>query len=144
MVVQSGLHATSLRIGQTAGGHGGSWATTDWFPIVVKSSITPQCAPGSGWCRAVVARGRSGGCNSGDDDDLVKIPATKLLEFLRALVWGDDAAWSLGVGSTEAAGMSNFSTGRVRKVSVMIANMQAIGEEEADAWVGCWISKGAF
>ena len=36
---------TSTRIGQIAGGHGGSWATTDWFPIIVKSSIAPGALP---------------------------------------------------------------------------------------------------
>lgn len=45
MIVQSGLHATSLRIGQIAGGHGGAWATTDWFPIIVKSSIALGALP---------------------------------------------------------------------------------------------------
>ena len=43
--MKSGLHATSFRIGQIAGGHGGSWATTDWFPILVKSSIALGALP---------------------------------------------------------------------------------------------------
>ncbi|KAF8838002.1 putative nonribosomal peptide synthetase [Paxillus ammoniavirescens] len=34
VLAQSGLHATSLHIGQIAGGPNGSWATTDWFPII--------------------------------------------------------------------------------------------------------------
>jgi thioester reductase-like protein len=45
IIVKSGLHATSLRIGQIVGGHGGSWATTDWFPIIVKSSIALGALP---------------------------------------------------------------------------------------------------
>ncbi|KAI9573107.1 hypothetical protein HD554DRAFT_2035533 [Boletus coccyginus] len=40
IIVKSGLHATSFRIGQIAGGPNGAWSTTDWFPILVKSSIT--------------------------------------------------------------------------------------------------------
>lgn len=43
--MKSGLHVTSLRIGQIAGGLGGSWATTDWFPIIVKSSIALGVLP---------------------------------------------------------------------------------------------------
>ena len=50
----------------------------------------------------------------------------------------------MGVGTTEAAGMTNFSTAEAQKVSATMANMRAIGEAEAEAWVGYWISKGAF
>ncbi|GLB33171.1 putative acetyl-CoA synthetase-like protein [Lyophyllum shimeji] len=38
---KSGLQVTSLRIGQISGGRPkGAWATTDWLPILVKSSVT--------------------------------------------------------------------------------------------------------
>jgi thioester reductase-like protein len=40
ILIASGLNATSLRIGQLTGGHpNGAWATTDWFPIMIKSSL---------------------------------------------------------------------------------------------------------
>ncbi|KAH7929525.1 putative nonribosomal peptide synthetase [Leucogyrophana mollusca] len=45
LVVKSGLHATSLRIGQIAGGPNGAWATTDWLPIIVKSSLALGALP---------------------------------------------------------------------------------------------------
>ncbi|KIK79350.1 hypothetical protein PAXRUDRAFT_36462 [Paxillus rubicundulus Ve08.2h10] len=45
VLAQSGLHATSLHIGQIAGGPNGSWATTDWFPIIVKSSAALGVLP---------------------------------------------------------------------------------------------------
>ncbi|KIJ16101.1 hypothetical protein PAXINDRAFT_99057 [Paxillus involutus ATCC 200175] len=45
VLAKSGLHATSLHIGQIAGGPNGSWATTDWFPIVVKSSVALGVLP---------------------------------------------------------------------------------------------------
>ena len=38
---------TSFRIGQIVSGLGGSWATTDWFPILVKSSIALGALPES-------------------------------------------------------------------------------------------------
>jgi len=41
----SGLHTTSFRIGQITGGPNGSWATTDWVPILVKSSIALGALP---------------------------------------------------------------------------------------------------
>jgi thioester reductase-like protein len=41
-----GLQTTSFRIGQITGGtENGAWATTDWFPILVKSSIALGCLP---------------------------------------------------------------------------------------------------
>ncbi|KAH0828782.1 acetyl-CoA synthetase-like protein [Lanmaoa asiatica] len=207
IIVKSGLHATSFRIGQIAGGLGGSWATTDWFPIIVKSSIAlgvlPETAGVVSWLReeevasaimetafakeapppalnifnprsapwaeiiAFVRRSIIRRKTLGDDvlpivpfgdwfallekkaenaseDDLTKIPAIKLLEFFRVLARGDQAIRSSGVDTTESAGMTNFSTTKVQQVSPTMANMQAIGEVEADAWVGYWISKGAF
>ncbi|KAG1835909.1 putative aminoadipate reductase [Suillus subalutaceus] len=39
IIARSDLQATSLRVGQIAGGPTGVWATTDWVPILVKSSL---------------------------------------------------------------------------------------------------------
>lgn len=42
----SGLPATSFRIGQITGGDPrGAWSTTDWVPIIVKSSVTLGALP---------------------------------------------------------------------------------------------------
>ncbi|CAK5265953.1 unnamed protein product [Mycena citricolor] len=42
----SGLDATSFRIGQVCGSQSnGAWATTDWVPALVKSSIALRCLP---------------------------------------------------------------------------------------------------
>lgn len=47
ILANSGLQATAIRLGQVCGGHKkGSWPTTDWFPILVKSSITLGVFPG--------------------------------------------------------------------------------------------------
>ncbi|KIK59187.1 hypothetical protein GYMLUDRAFT_44941 [Collybiopsis luxurians FD-317 M1] len=46
ILARSGLQATSFRIGQVAGGEpNGAWATTDWLPILVKSSLTLNKLP---------------------------------------------------------------------------------------------------
>ncbi|KAF9477786.1 acetyl-CoA synthetase-like protein [Pholiota conissans] len=52
ILAQSGLKATSFRIGQISGGHpNGAWATSDWVPILVKSSIYMNTLPsGVGVC----------------------------------------------------------------------------------------------
>ncbi|KAG2362415.1 putative aminoadipate reductase [Suillus spraguei] len=39
IIARSHLQATSLRVGQISGGPTGAWATTDWVPILVKSSL---------------------------------------------------------------------------------------------------------
>ncbi|KAG6820230.1 putative NRPS-like protein biosynthetic cluster [Arthromyces matolae] len=45
ILAKSGLQSMSLRIGQISGGSNGAWATTDWVPILVKSSITIGSLP---------------------------------------------------------------------------------------------------
>ena len=46
ILAQSGLRSTSFRIGQISGGHpNGAWATTDWVPILVKSSLKLNALP---------------------------------------------------------------------------------------------------
>ncbi|KIK64285.1 hypothetical protein GYMLUDRAFT_94733 [Collybiopsis luxurians FD-317 M1] len=46
ILAKSGLQTTSFRIGQVAGGEpNGAWATSDWFPILVKSSLTLNKLP---------------------------------------------------------------------------------------------------
>ncbi|KAF7373859.1 General substrate transporter [Mycena sanguinolenta] len=46
ILARSGLRATSLRIGQICGSvSSGAWATSDWLPILVKTSLTLGCLP---------------------------------------------------------------------------------------------------
>ncbi|KAF8956600.1 hypothetical protein BDZ97DRAFT_2062868 [Flammula alnicola] len=46
ILAQSGLQATSFRIGQISGGHpNGAWATSDWVPILIKSSLRMNALP---------------------------------------------------------------------------------------------------
>ncbi|KAH9476002.1 putative NRPS-like protein biosynthetic cluster [Psilocybe cubensis] len=46
LITQSGVNGTSFRVGQISGGQPkGAWATTDWVPILVKSSIELNALP---------------------------------------------------------------------------------------------------
>ncbi|KAG5652628.1 putative NRPS-like protein biosynthetic cluster [Sphagnurus paluster] len=46
ILAKSGLHTTSLRVGQISGGQPkGAWATSDWVPILVKSSVALGILP---------------------------------------------------------------------------------------------------
>ncbi|KAI9573098.1 putative non-ribosomal peptide synthetase [Boletus coccyginus] len=59
-------YVTSTRIGKIAGRHGGPWATTDWFPIIVKSSIALGALPeAAGEHKRIVAARGSYFCHSG-------------------------------------------------------------------------------
>ncbi|KAI5884853.1 acetyl-CoA synthetase-like protein [Schizophyllum commune H4-8] len=47
VLAASGLSFSSMRVGQVSGGQPrGAWATTDWFPILVKTSIALGALPG--------------------------------------------------------------------------------------------------
>ena len=46
LLVNSNLPASSFRIGQISGGPPrGAWSTTDWLPIIVKSSVSLGMLP---------------------------------------------------------------------------------------------------
>jgi len=46
LLAKSGLQVSSLRIGQISGGlPNGAWSTTDWLPILVKSSLALGALP---------------------------------------------------------------------------------------------------
>ncbi|KAH7912703.1 putative nonribosomal peptide synthetase [Hygrophoropsis aurantiaca] len=89
LIVKSGLHATSLRIGQIAGGPNGSWATTDWLPIIVKSSlalgILPEAQGLVSWMPA------DGVASAVSDIALAKEPAPPVLNIVhpRPVSWLD-------------------------------------------------------
>jgi len=208
IIAKSGLRATSLRIGQISGGPNGSWATTDWVPIIVKSGVTLGSLPNSlgvvSWMRAedVAAavlditfadsapqslnivnpqRARWSDIMSSirnaiveqksldidrltivpfvewmvcleekaanaSFEDLVHIPALKLLEFFRVMARNDyELSQSQSSGSVfEAGGLVDFSTAEARRVSNTVLKMQPVGETEARAWIQYWISKGLF
>ncbi|KZT20031.1 putative nonribosomal peptide synthetase [Neolentinus lepideus HHB14362 ss-1] len=49
LILSTPLQSTSFRIGQISGGSpNGSWALTDWVPIIIKSSVGLGCLPDSG------------------------------------------------------------------------------------------------
>jgi len=55
ILAQSGLRSTSFRIGQISGGHpNGAWATTDWVPILIKSSLNLNALPAAAGVRRFV------------------------------------------------------------------------------------------
>ncbi|KAH7890598.1 acetyl-CoA synthetase-like protein [Phlebopus sp. FC_14] len=212
IIVQSGLHATSLRIGQMTGGPNGAWATTDWVPIIVKSSITLGALPDVhgivSWLRpqevatAILEIASTAGRNPpppalnivnprgtrwremisavrdaireelaieidvvlpivpfgewfarlekraevASQEDLVNIPAIKLIEFFRAIAQADDiVAYHTRRESDqvepEAGGGAHFSTNKVQRVSHIMEQMKPPGETEAGLWVRYWHSK---
>lgn len=59
LLAKSGLNAMSLSIGQIAGGKpGGAWATSDWVPSFVKSSLALGALPDAqGVCLLIIYLG---------------------------------------------------------------------------------------
>jgi len=45
ILANSGLQATSVRLGQISGARNGAWAMSDWLPILLKSSLTLGALP---------------------------------------------------------------------------------------------------
>ncbi|KAF8840152.1 acetyl-CoA synthetase-like protein [Paxillus ammoniavirescens] len=182
IITKSGLHATSLRIGQIAGGPNGSWATTDWVPILIKSSIALGALPDAygvvSWMRSEEVAAsvldvnvmssvrdvileqtsvRSGELSmvpfkdwfsrlekkseGASPEDLVDIPAIKLLEFFRSTSFKDEWSRTQTAGNMEVGGISSFSVAKSGLVSKTIAQMRPVGEVEARSWIRYWISK---
>jgi thioester reductase-like protein len=52
ILAKSGLQASSFRIGQISGGlPNGAWATSDWIPILAKSSLVLGALPSASGVR---------------------------------------------------------------------------------------------
>ena len=46
VTARSGLHTVVIRLGQVAGDRVGYWSEKEWFPALVKSSLSTRCLPG--------------------------------------------------------------------------------------------------
>ncbi|KAF9232860.1 putative nonribosomal peptide synthetase [Melanogaster broomeanus] len=79
-------------------------------------------------------------------EDLVNIPAIKLLEFFHSMACSDEGTWAhteIQTVNMEASGMASFSTAKSQLVSETISLVQPVGVVvEAHSWVQHWILKG--
>ena len=55
VLAASGVEFSSVRVGQVSGGKPrGAWATTDWFPILVKTSLALGALPSDEQARSTL------------------------------------------------------------------------------------------
>ncbi|KAF8438365.1 putative aminoadipate reductase [Boletus edulis BED1] len=213
ILTRSGLPATSFRIGQVTGGAPrGAWSTTDWVPIIVKSSVSlgalPEARgviswlPPHGVCDAIldvafaheepplvvnlvhprpstwksvmqpisealyqkhltssrlplipftewVERLEEEAANT-NEENAQRVPAVKLLGFLRALAQGDavirrESSSSEYVSEdVEAAGSPRFATDVAQRASETMHHLEPLSAVDAERWVEYWASVGMF
>ncbi|KAH7913622.1 putative aminoadipate reductase [Hygrophoropsis aurantiaca] len=207
LLVNSGLEATSFRIGQISGGAPrGAWSVTDWLPIIVKSSVAlgkiPDMTGVVAWLpphavsnaildvaflekrppiainlvhpRPVtwtsvmqpVSYALSRQSVTGDilplipfkdwfasletlakdmnSENIRRIPAIKLLAFMRALAAADTSIRGSGQRNAEAGGFTPFATEKARAVSPTMRELKPLTSEEAERWVQYWTDVGMF
>nr|GAT45909.1 acetyl-CoA synthetase-like protein [Mycena chlorophos] len=186
IIAASGLRATSFRIGQVTGSSSnGSWATTDWVPAIVKSSVAlgsfpsdpastaawilPEAVsqaivdvallpadaeqpfalnlvhprpiawdaifdvmarsaklpliPIAEWVLNIAERAKNASA-----EDLERVPAIKLVEFLKAAL----------------AGAVNvpFATEKAQRTSFAIKNLRQLEDGDVQRWIGYWNAAG--
>ncbi|KAG6374188.1 hypothetical protein JVT61DRAFT_4841 [Boletus reticuloceps] len=212
ILTSSKLPATSFRIGQVTGGAPrGAWSTTDWVPIIVKSSVSlarfprreviswlpphgvsdaildvafaheePPLAVNlvhprpSAWKSIMqpisealyqkhltpsrlplipftewVERLEEQAANT-TEENAQRVPAVKLLGFMRAMAQGDavirrESSSSEYVSEdVEVAGSPRFATDVARRASETMRHLEPLSAVDAERWVEYWASVGMF
>ncbi|KAJ3994744.1 putative aminoadipate reductase [Lentinula boryana] len=203
----SGLHASSFRIGQISGGKpNGAWATSDWLPMIIKSSLALGILPKAigvaswipldavaeaildvafakesppltinlvhpyptTWNSIMEAIRESLTQNKGLSSNALQLvpfnewyaalreadargpaeriasemPATKIPEFIDALVESDKHAIEAGDPNVEAIGMTALDTSNIQRISRRIRDLEPIGMKDAALWVKYWVQHG--
>ncbi|KAG2103392.1 putative aminoadipate reductase [Suillus discolor] len=207
VLVNSKLPACSFRIGQIAGGPPrGAWSTTDWLPIIVKSSVSlgvfpeaqgllswipthavsnaildvafakeePPIAvnlvhprpvawgtlmrpvadaiferkitsaplpliPFSEWFEKVESSAKNA-----SEANIKRVPAIKLLDFMRSMSRSDIATRASGKMHLEVGGVTSFSTDVAQRVSPTVKELEPLSSASATQWVDYWEAVGMF
>jgi thioester reductase-like protein len=207
VLVNSKLPATSFRIGQVSGGPPrGAWSTTNWVPIIVKSSVSLSALPeAQGFVSWIPPHAISNAildvafaeeeppivvnlvhskptawktliqpiadalvkhkvtshplplvsfsewleklessAKNLSEDTMKRIPAIKLLDFMRAMARSDSAIRASGEMGTEAGGMNLFATAVAERVSPTMRELKSLSSVDAALWVDYWAATGMF
>ncbi|OAX31791.1 putative aminoadipate reductase [Rhizopogon vinicolor AM-OR11-026] len=207
VLVNSKLPASSFRIGQVSGGPPrGAWSTTDWLPIIVKSSVSLGALPEAqgllSWIPPHVVSNAildvafaeqeppiavnlvhprpiawktlmqpiadtmveckitstslplvpfsewfgklESSAKGASEDTMKRIPAIKLLDFMRFMTRSDIAIRASGEMSLEAGGFTPFSTVVAQRVSPTVKDLEPLSSANAKQWVDYWSAVGMF
>ncbi|KIK64035.1 hypothetical protein GYMLUDRAFT_195812 [Collybiopsis luxurians FD-317 M1] len=71
-----------------------------------------------------------------------KMPAAKILEFVRSMAEADTHASKNGDGSYEALGLSSMSISNIQRISPRMKDLEQINYEDAERWVKYWVRCG--
>ncbi|KAL4077419.1 putative nonribosomal peptide synthetase, partial [Scleroderma citrinum] len=209
ILVKSGLPATSFRIGQITGAAPrGAWSTTEWVPIVVKSSVTlgalPDIQASMAWLPTDAVSGAILDVALGEDeppmainlvhprpvewealmrpisaalfaknitaeplplipsaewyhrletlavnaneDTMKRVPATKLLNYLRSFAPGvQHSGGTIEEQGDDANVLAfDFATDVAERASKIMRELPPISKSDATRWVDYWESAGFF
>jgi len=81
--------------------------------------------------------------NQGNENEL-KIPAVKLLDFFRHMSSGDSKVMSDGRMDVEAGGLTNFSTTKTQDISKAMKDLRPLISEDIERWMTYWDATGLF
>ncbi|KAF8069229.1 hypothetical protein FPV67DRAFT_1449015 [Lyophyllum atratum] len=135
--------------GQISGGSpNGTWATTDWLPFLVKSSVTlGMLLRVEGLKNAIkhvfglnlellplsngfsVIESHAAGATCGDLEDY---------PFFREVARANDEMINSGLQDVEIGGRTKFSTERMLRFSSVVRNLHRLASQDAGLWVRYW------
>ncbi|KAG1855628.1 putative aminoadipate reductase [Suillus subalutaceus] len=78
------------------------------------------------------------------EESMKRIPAIKLLDFMRSMARSDIAIRASGEMASEAGGMKSFATAVAERVSPTIRGLKPLSSADAAQWVDYWVDMGMF
>ncbi|KAG2133521.1 uncharacterized protein EDB93DRAFT_1093287, partial [Suillus bovinus] len=78
------------------------------------------------------------------EETMKRIPAIKLLNFMRSMAQSDIAIRASGEMGTEAGGMTLFATSVAERASPTMKELKELSSADAAQWVDYWMAMGMF
>ncbi|KAG1870690.1 putative aminoadipate reductase [Suillus subalutaceus] len=77
-------------------------------------------------------------------ETMKRIPAIKLLDFMRSMARSDIAIRASGEMASEAGGMKSFATAVAERVSPTMKELKPLSSGDVSQWVDYWVEMGMF
>ncbi|KAG2093538.1 putative aminoadipate reductase [Suillus discolor] len=78
------------------------------------------------------------------EETMKRIPAIKLLNFMRAMAHSDTAIRASGKMDSEAGGLTLFATAVAERVSPTMKELKPLSSADAAQWLDYWMAMGMF
>ncbi|KAG2366971.1 acetyl-CoA synthetase-like protein [Suillus spraguei] len=79
-----------------------------------------------------------------NEETMKRIPAIKLLSFMRGMTQSDLAIRASGDMGSEAGGMNSFATAVAQRASPTMKELKSLSSADAGQWVDYWAAMGMF